>query len=184
MEPSVHHRLATSALLSAALVVAPAAAAFAAGTPGLDARTKAQARAAAHHLEHALNAHRSVVVGGKLVSVTADDPLTTDVNEGQVVLTVHGGRFKLLRGTDVTVVVDSIAKVTRDGAATLADLVAGDHVVARLTGVYLKVSKDSNAKWVLEGTATAKRVAASPAADTSDSADAADSAPTSDTPTS
>jgi hypothetical protein len=173
MEPSVRHRLATAAVLSAALVVAPAAAAFAAGTPGLDARTKAQARVAAHHLEHALNAHRSVVVGGKLVSATADDPLTTDVNEGQVVLTVHGGRFKLLRGTDVTVVVDSTAKVTRDGAATLADLVAGDHVVTRLTNVDLSVTKDADGQWVLQGTGTAKRVAASPAADTTDTTDTA-----------
>jgi hypothetical protein len=168
MEPSVPHRLAIAAVLSAALVVAPAAAAFAAGTPGLDARTKAQARAAAHRLEHVLNAHRSVVVGGRLVSATSDDPLTTDLNEGQVVLTVHGGRFKLLRGTDVTVVVDSTAKVTRDGAATLADLVAGDHVVTRLTGVDLSATKDANGQWVLQGTATAKRVVASPATDTTD----------------
>jgi hypothetical protein len=166
----VRHRLATAAVLSAALVVAPAAAAFAVGAPGLDARTRAQARAAAHRLEHALNAHRSVVVGGKLVSASADDPLTTDVNEGQVVLTVHGGRFKLLRGTDLTVVVDSTAKVTRDGTATLADLVAGDHVVTRLTGVDLSVTKDGNGQWVLQGTATAKRVAASPAAGTTDTA--------------
>jgi hypothetical protein len=158
----VSRRLPTL-LLTAALVVVPAVAASAAGSHGLEARTKAKARAAAHKLEHQLDSHRSVVVGGTVVSATADDP-AVEGDAGSLVLTVHGGRFKALRGTDVTVTVAETARVTREGEATLADLVAGDHVVVRLTGVDLSVARQEGS-WALVGTATGKRVAASPADD-------------------
>ncbi len=46
-------------------------------------------------------------------------------------LTVHGGRYKDLRGTDVTVTVLADAKVTRDGVVDLSAVLVGDHVVVK-----------------------------------------------------
>jgi hypothetical protein len=67
-------------------------------------------------------------VGGKFCSVDG----------AMLVLAVHGGQDKGLRGKTLAVTVAADAKVTRDEApATLADLVAGDHV--RVKGTKLKV---------------------------------------------
>ena len=166
--------ISAALLVSTALIVAPSATAFADGTTdsatgvtksatGKVKGAAAKARAQARKLEHAINGKRSVVLGGSLVGATLDDPATTEANEGSLTLTVHGGRFKLLRGTDFVVTVDPSAKVTREGLAGLADLVAGDHVVVRLKGVDLSVTKDEAGQWVMGGTASAVRVAASPA---------------------
>jgi hypothetical protein len=70
------------------------------------------------------NAHRKFNLGGK---VTAVDPEAKTVT-----FTVHGGRFKALRQTDLTVTVADNARVRRnDAAATLADFQVGDKVRAK-----------------------------------------------------
>jgi hypothetical protein len=71
-------------------------------------------------------------LGGRLTAV--------DAEAGTVTFRVHGGKFKALRGTELTVLVADGARVRRnDAAATLADFQVGDKVRAkglRLDGVW------------------------------------------------
>jgi hypothetical protein len=166
-----------SLLLGVALVATPVAAALADAPAGHGHGSKAahaakeKATSKARRAEHALGSHRSVVVGGVLVSVApavAPADGSTAATPGSLVLLVHGHKFKALRGTELTVAVSPVARVTRDGAAELADLVAGDHVVVRLTGLDLSVVRGASGGWEITGTATAVRVAASPAEGTAD----------------
>lgn len=131
-------------LVAAALVLAPAAAALAADTPaaGTTGATKSQlakARAEARKLERQAKAKGRVVLGGtvKAVTAAAAPVAATDVapavegTEATLTFTVHGGRYKDLRGTDVTVTVLADAKVTRDGVVDLSAVLVGDHVVVK-----------------------------------------------------
>jgi hypothetical protein len=71
-------------------------------------------------------------LGGRLTAV--------DAAAGTVTFRVHGGKFKAVRGTELTVVVADGARVRRnEAAATLADFQVGDRVRAkgvRLDGVW------------------------------------------------
>lgn len=157
----MHLRSATAALLVAgALTVAPVSTAFAAGPGTHPGAAKAAAAKAAHRLEHAVNTHRSIVLGGKVVSTTA----AVAAVPGSVTLVVHGSRFKALRGTTLTVTVTDTTKVTREGPATLADVLVGDHVVVRARQLDVVVTKGAGG-WTLAGAAVAVRLAASPTAD-------------------
>lgn len=63
-------------------------------------------------------------LGGRLTAV--------DAAAGTVTFRVHGGRFKAVRGTELTVVVADSARVRRnEAAATLLDFVVGDRVRAK-----------------------------------------------------
>jgi hypothetical protein len=76
------------------------------------------------HKQKGKKAHAKFNLGGRLTAV--------DAAAGTVTFRVHGGKFKALRGTDLTVTLADGARVRRNGsAATLADLVAGDHVRAK-----------------------------------------------------
>jgi hypothetical protein len=166
-------RSASAALLATAvLVLLPVGAGFAADSgdnPGASksaaAKARHQAKVEARHqartLEARLNSHRSFVLGGTV----ADDAVGSDP-AGTLTFIVHGHRYKVLRGLTVTVAVDPAAKITRGGAATLADVVTGDHVtvkshavdvVAKVTGA----GADAVTSFTL--TMTVHRVAASPA---------------------
>jgi len=130
-------------LVAAALVLAPAAAALAADTPaagtGATKSQLAKARAEARKLERQAKAKGRVVLGGTVKAVTAAvaPVAATDVapavegTEATLTFTVHGGRYKDLRGTDVTVTVLADAKVTRDGVVDLSAVLVGDHVVVK-----------------------------------------------------
>jgi hypothetical protein len=132
-------------LVAAALVLAPAAAALAADTPAAGSGTGAtksqlaKARAEARKLERQAKAKGRVVLGGTVKAVTsAVAPVAaTDIApavvgaEATLTFTVHGGRYKDLRGTDVTVTVLADAKVTRDGVVDLSAVLVGDHVVVK-----------------------------------------------------
>jgi hypothetical protein len=166
-------RSASVALLAtAALVLSPVGAALAAGSGDHPAgsksaeakarnQAKVEARQQARKLEARLNSHRSFVLGGTV----ADDAVGSDP-AGTLTFIVHGHKYKVLRGSTVTVTVDPAAKITRGGSATLADLVTGDHVTvkSRAVDVVAKVTgagADAVTSFTL--TMTAHRVAASPA---------------------
>lgn len=175
-------RTASAALLAAAaLVAAPAAAAVAANPQGVFGKgraAKAEARATAGKLEAKLNGShgkRSFVLGGRVVAVTLP---ADDTTPGTLTLTVRGGRFKNLRGTDVTVLVSADAKVTRDGVQDLSAVLVGDHVVVRSRQLDLSVTKEPGVGWTLTGTATAVRVVANASASSVEPAEPADGAPT------
>jgi hypothetical protein len=155
----VNVRTASASLLVvAALSVAPVTAAFASGSgdshPGAvkSATARAHAKAKAHKIEHAANARRSFVLGGKVTAV--------DATAGTVTFTLHGTRFRALRGSDVTVTVNAATKVRREGAATLADVLVGDHVVARCVQLDVTISKDASGAWRFDGSAVAVRLVA------------------------
>ena len=137
-------RTSTAALLAAAaLVLVPTAAALAADSPsngtGVTKSALAKARAEARRLEHQANAKGRVVLNGtvKAVAVAVAPVAAIDTTaavagtEATLTLTVHGGRYKALRGTDVTVTVLADAKVTRDGVVDLSAVLVGDHVVVK-----------------------------------------------------
>ncbi|MDX6300152.1 MAG: hypothetical protein QOF53_1366 [Nocardioidaceae bacterium] len=85
------------------------------------------------------NAHAKFNLGGRITAV--------DALAGTVTFRVHGGKFKALRGTELTVSVADGARVRRNhSAATLADFQIGDKVRAK--GVQL------------DGVWTAKRIQA------------------------
>ena len=136
-------RTSSAALLAAAaLVLAPAAGALAADTPAGTGVTKSQvakARAEARKLEKQAKAKGRVVLNGTVKAVTAavapvaatDTAAAVVGADATLTLTVHGGRYKALRGTDVTVTVRADAKVTRDGVVDLSAVLVGDHVVVK-----------------------------------------------------
>ena len=128
---------------AAALALAPAAAAVAedapAAKPGVTKSKLAKARAEARKLERQAEAKGRVVLGGTVKAVTAavapvaatDTAPAVEGAEATLTFTVHGGRYKELRGTDVTVTVLADAKVTRDGVVDLSAVLVGDHVVVK-----------------------------------------------------
>jgi hypothetical protein len=84
----------------------------------------AERKAAAHARRDAAHARRDArfTATGTLVSVSGDT----------VTVTVEGGNRKALKGTDAVFTVAEGAHINRDDApATLADLVAGDHVAVK-----------------------------------------------------
>jgi len=67
---------------------------------------------------------RTVVLGGSVTEV--------DTEAGTLTFTVHGGRFKKLRGTDLTLTVPDDVRVMREGEqVTLAEVQVGDLVNVR-----------------------------------------------------
>jgi hypothetical protein len=137
-------RSASAALLvTAALALAPAAAAVAddggSTSTGVSKSQLAKARAEARRLEKQAKAKGRVVLGGTVKAVTAavapvagtDTTPAVEGAEATLTFTVHGGRYKDLRGTDVTVTVLADAKVTRDGVVDLSAVLVGDHVVVK-----------------------------------------------------
>lgn len=167
-----------SLVAAAALVLTPMAGAVAepsshAGT-GVTKSAEAKAKATARKLERAAKARGAVVLGG---TVTAVDPATSSLT-----FTVHGGRYKVLRGTPLSVTVAPTAKITRDGVVTLAEVLVGDHVTVKswrydfvVTSVPAAVGTEGTVTVTV--TATAHRVAASPADTEDDSADDAAGVP-------
>lgn len=169
-------RSATAALVTAvALAATPATAVLADEEPaGLSAAAtakgadkgkgkvkaaEAKARAKARKLERTATARGALVLGGHVVAV--------DAATGSLTVTVHGGRYKVLRGTDVTVTVSPDAKVTRDGVVTLAEVQAGDHVVVKAWRFDFTLAEvpgaDATAAPTVTVTLKAHRVAAGPA---------------------
>jgi hypothetical protein len=127
---------------TAVLALAPAASAVAedaAPKPGVAKSQLAKARAEARKLERQTEAKGRVVLGGTVKAVTAavapvaatDTAPAVEGSAATLTLTVHGGRYKELRGTDVTVTVLPDAKVTRDGVVDLSAVLVGDHVVVK-----------------------------------------------------
>ena len=128
------------------------------------AAAKAEAKRAAKLIRNKADDHRVFVLGGEVAAV--------DAVAGTLTVTVHGGPYKLLRGTEVTVSVDPDAKVTRGGEATLADLVVGDHVVVKARTVTLTITVGvEDGEPTVTVTAVVSRVAASPQADEDESTD-------------
>ena len=145
--------LSASLVVAAAMLAAPVAPAVAgtAGHPGtgVDKVEVAKARATARTIEGKAHGHHNFVLGG---TVTAVDPAA-----GTLSFTVHGGRYKALRKTVVTVTVDPAAKVTRDGLVTLVQVMVGDHVVVKSRSFQISGTKHAE----LLVSATVHRVAAS-----------------------
>lgn len=128
------------------------------------AAAKAEAKRAAKLIRNKADDHRVFVLGGEVAAV--------DAAAGTLTVLVHGGPYKLLRGTEVTVSVDPDAKVTREGEATLADLVVGDHVVVKARTVTLTITAAvEDGEPTVTVTAVVSRVAASPQADEDESSD-------------
>lgn len=154
-----------SLLVAAALVAAPAASALAetsaATRPGVTKSEVAKARAEARRLEAKAHSKRFFVLGGTVTGVSLADA-AVEGSTSTLTFTVHGGRYKALRGTDVTVTVLPDAKVTRDGVVDLSAVVAGDHVVVKSRDFDFSVDRTTETA-VVTVTATVSRVAASPA---------------------
>lgn len=156
--------VSASLFVAAALAVAPLHPALAhdggagkGATKSAAAKAKAAAKRDARLIEAKAQHKRHFVVGGEVTAV--------DATAGTLSFTVHGGRYKPLRDTVVTVNVAPDAKVTRDGVATLADVLVGDHVVVKATDFQLTVvtsSVEGTVTVSLSLTATVSRVAASP----------------------
>jgi hypothetical protein len=159
-------------LVAAALALAPAAAAVAddaapqAGT-GVTKSQLAKARAEARRLERQAKAKGRVVLGGTVKAVTAavapvaatDTTPAVEGADATLTFTVHGGRYKDLRGTDVTVTVLADAKVTRDGVVDLSAVLVGDHVVVKSSDFDFVVDRTTLVPTVTV-TATVHRVVA------------------------
>lgn len=162
-------RTASAALLVVAgLLVAPASMAAADtatdARPGVTTSALAKAKSEARRLDKLAHAKKNVVLGGRVVSVAGD----------QLAFTAHGGRYKALRGTVVTVTVAPDAKITREGAVEgvpvlLSVVLVGDHVVVKSRDFAFSVVRaaaDPLAPTVLTTTvtvaATVHRLAASP----------------------
>lgn len=123
----------------------------------------AKAKSDARRLDRLADGKKNFVLGGRVVSVAGD----------QLAFTAHGGRYKALRGTVVTVTVAADAKITREGAVDgfpflLSAVLMGDHVVVKsrdVTFSVLTAAADPLAPTVLTTVtveATVHRVAASP----------------------
>jgi hypothetical protein len=165
-------RSASAALLvTAALALAPAAVAVAddggSTSTGVTKSQLAKARAEARKLERQAKAKGRVVLGGTVKSVTAAvaPVAATDTSpavagaDATLTFTVHGGRYKDLRGTDVTVTVLADAKVTRDGVVDLSAVLVGDHVVVKSRDFDFVVDRSTLVPTVTV-TATVNRVVA------------------------
>jgi len=166
----VRARSATAALVTAvALAVTPATAVLAEDgstgpgvTKSAEGKAKAaeaKARAKARKLDRTAGARGALVLGGRVVAV--------DTATGSLTFTVRGGRYKVLRGTDVTALVSPEAKVTRDGVVTLAEVQVGDHVVVKAWRFDFTLAEvpgaDATAAPTVTVTMKAHRVGASPA---------------------
>jgi archaellum component FlaG (FlaF/FlaG flagellin family) len=152
----VHVRSAATSLLAAAVLVAtPVAGALAEDAPqvrpGVTKAEQAKAKAVARKLERKADKVKKFVLGGTVKAV--------DAAASTLTFTVHGGRYKALRKTDVTVTVALDAKVTRDGVVTLAEVLPGDHVVVKASSVDF----GSEPGVLVMTVAPVHRVAASPA---------------------
>ena len=164
-------RVAFAALLVVAgLLVTPAGMAAADSAaearPGVTKSALAKAKSDARRLDRLADARKNFVLGGRVVSVAGD----------RLAFTAHGGRYKTLRGTVVTVTVAADAKITREGSVegvpvVLSAVLVGDHVVVKARAVAFSVvtaAADPLAPTVLTttvtATATVHRVAASPTA--------------------
>ena len=157
-----------SLFVAAGLILAPVNVALAdtatATHPGVTQSALAKAKSDARRLGRLAHGKKNFVLGGRVVSVAGD----------QLAFTAHGGRYKALRGTVVTVTVAPDAKITREGAVEgvpvlLAAVLVGDHVVVKsrtFTFSVLTAAADPLAPTVLTTTvtvaATVHRVAASP----------------------
>lgn len=76
------------------------------------------------HKQKGEQARAKFNLGGRLTAV--------DAEAGTVTFRVHGGKFKAVRGTELTVIVADGARVRRnEAAATLADFQVGDRVRAK-----------------------------------------------------
>lgn len=119
--------VATLLALAVAMPVAPVVATAASAAPA------SHSVAAPHGGDHGKagkshgkkdQAQRKFNLGGRLTAV--------DAAAGTATFRVHGGKFKALRGTELTVVLGDGARVWRnDVAATLADFQVGDQVRAK-----------------------------------------------------
>lgn len=157
-----------SLFVAAGLLLAPvnvAVADTATGThPGVTKSALAKAKSDARRLDRLAHGKKNFVLGGRVVSVAGD----------QLAFTAHGGRYKALRGTVVTVTVAPDAKITREGAVDgvpvlLSAVLVGDHVVVKSREFAFSVvtaAADPLTPTVLTTTvtvtATVTRVAASP----------------------
>ena len=105
--------------------------------------------------DHKVNKGKAKKKGHKKATfVHAGKVASVDAEAGTLSFTVRGGQNKALRGCVLTVVVNADTKIVRnDAAATLADVVVGDHVNVKGTSAKPADSTDV--------TYTAKRVAAS-----------------------
>ena len=159
-----------SLFVAAGLILAPVNVALAdtatATHPGVTqsalAKEKAKARADVRRLEKLTHDKRSFVLGGHVTAV--------DTTASTLTFTVHGGRYKALRGTAVTVSVPATAKITREGAVEgvpvlLSAVLVGDHVVVKsrdFTFTTTTVVVDEVSTVTATVVATVNRVAASP----------------------
>jgi hypothetical protein len=110
------HKVAAASALAIGLLV-PAAGIASATEPNHGTTTSTAAKAKHHH---------KVVLQG---TVTAVAPTS-------ITITVHGGRWKALRGTSVVFVVTTTTKVTRNDAdSTIASVKVGDHANIKGTKV-------------------------------------------------
>ncbi len=141
-------RLAAAAVLTLGLL-APVAAASSASAAPQSCSTQVVVK------DHKLNKGKAKKKGhSKVAFVHAGKVSAVDAEAGTVSFVVRGGQNKALRGCVLTVAVNADTKISRNGnAATLADLVAGDHVNVKGTS-----AKDAT---TAEVTYTAKRVSAS-----------------------
>jgi len=129
---SVATMLALAVALPAAPIVATAASAAPAshsvaaphGSDGQGSDHKSDKGKAGKSHSKKEQAQRKFNLGGSLTAV--------DAVAGTATFRVHGGKFKALRGTELTVVLADGARVRRnDAAATLADFQVGDQVRAK-----------------------------------------------------
>jgi hypothetical protein len=124
-------RLAAAAIVTFGLL-APVAAATSASAKPVECGQAALAKDFKHAKKaKAVAAHNKGKKKGhaKLTFVHAGTVKSVDAVNGTLSFVVRGGQVKALRGCMITVAVPDTAKVKRgDAAATLADVVVGDHV--------------------------------------------------------
>jgi hypothetical protein len=124
--------------------------------PGVPRSEVAKARAKARKLERSAKSRGALVLAGTVTAV--------DAAAGTLSFTVHGGRYKVLRKQSLTVGVAPDAKVTRHGEVTLAEVLAGDHVVVKAWRFDFTLAEPTaeEAGATVTVTMKAHRVAASP----------------------
>lgn len=143
-------RLAAAAVLTLGLL-APVAAASSASAAPKSCSDQVVAK------DHKINKGKAKKKGhSRAAFVHAGKVTNVDITANTVSFVVRGGQNKALRGCVLTVFVTENTKINRDDApASLASLVAGDHVNVKGTS-----AKDATTS---EVTHTAKRIAASAA---------------------